>query len=87
MKHCLALALALLLAAVTTAAAQETKQKAEEMGTPEQRAACAPDVRRFCKSVKPEDGPFAYLSCLQEHQDKLRPACVTVITGGAPPPK
>jgi hypothetical protein len=80
MKTCLALALFLAAAAATTAAAQST-EKPEEMGTPEQRAACAPDVRKFCKTVKPEDGPFAYLSCLQEHQDKLRPVCVKVITG------
>jgi hypothetical protein len=52
-----------------------------EMGTPEQRAACGPDVGRFCKSVKPEDGPFAYLSCLQDHRAKLQPACLKVLEG------
>jgi hypothetical protein len=82
MKLCLTLVL-FLVAAATPAAAQ-SKEKADEMGTPEQRAACAPDVRRFCRSVKPEEGPFAYLSCLQEHQEKLRPACVRVIGGGQP---
>jgi hypothetical protein len=50
-----------------------------EMGTPEQRQACGPDVRRFCKSVKPDDGPFAYLACLQEHREKLRVACLKVL--------
>jgi hypothetical protein len=83
MKLRLPLALFLAAAAATAAAAQP-KEKAEDMGTPEQRAACGPDVGRFCRSVKPEDGPFAYLDCLQKHQDKLRPACVKVITGGAP---
>jgi hypothetical protein len=68
-----------LLAALTAQA-----QKAEEMGTPEQRTACSHDVGRYCKSVKPEDGPFAYLDCLQKHQEKLRPACLKVITGGEP---
>ena len=86
MKLCLMM-LALFFVAATTTAQSKEKEKADEMGTPEQRAACAPDVQRFCKHVKPEDGPFAYLSCLQEHQEKLRPVCVTVITGGAPPPK
>jgi hypothetical protein len=52
---------------------------APEMGTPEQRAACGPDVGRFCKSVKPEDGPFAYLFCLQGHREKLRAACLRVL--------
>ena len=51
----------------------------QEMGTPEQRQACGPDVRRFCKSVKPDDGPFAYLACLQEHREKLQPACLKVL--------
>jgi hypothetical protein len=41
----------------------EPNVPAPEMGTPEQRAACGPDVGRFCKSVKPEDGPFAYRAC------------------------
>ena len=52
------------------------------MGTPEQRAACGPDVGRFCKKVKPEEGPFAYLNCLQANRDKLRRACLKVIEGG-----
>jgi hypothetical protein len=50
-----------------------------EMGTPEQRAACGSDVSRFCKSVKPDDGPFAYLSCLQEHRAKLHAVCLKVL--------
>ena len=79
MKFCLTFVL--LLAAVAATTAAEQTQKPEEMGTPEQRAACGPDVRKFCKAVKAEDGPMAYYSCLQEHQDKLRPACVKVITG------
>jgi hypothetical protein len=53
------------------------------MGTPEQRAACNHDVGRFCKTVKPEERPFAYLDCLQKNQEKLRPAFLKVITGGA----
>jgi hypothetical protein len=77
----LALSIGLLLA---TSHAQA--QKADEMGTPEQRAACSADVGRFCKSVKPEDGPFAYLDCLSKNREKLRPACLKVI-GGEDPPK
>ncbi len=76
-------ALCLLAAASTTAAAQSTDKPSQDMGTPEQRAACGPDVGRYCKSVKPEDGPFAYLDCLQKNREKLRPACVKVIDGGA----
>ena len=65
---------------VSTAFAQ-TDSPQPEMGTPEQRAACGPDVGRYCKSVKTEDGPFAYLSCLQANRTKLRPACLKVIEG------
>jgi hypothetical protein len=73
------LSLALFLAA---SHAQAQTQKPEEMGTAEQRAACRHDVGRFCKSVKPEDGQFAYLYCLQKNREKLRPACLKVIEGG-----
>jgi hypothetical protein len=72
------------LVAFLLAASTAQAQKAEVMGTPEQRAACSHDVGRYCKSVKPEDGPFAYLDCLQKHQEKLRPTCLKVITGGEP---
>lgn len=82
MKLSLAFALFMAVAAATTANAQSTKQSSEEMGTPEQRAACGPDVRRFCRHVKPEEGPFAYLNCLQEHREKLHKACIKVIEGG-----
>ncbi|MCX7315165.1 MAG: cysteine rich repeat-containing protein [Hyphomicrobiales bacterium] len=59
-------------------------EKADEMGTPEQRAACSPDVSKFCKSVKSEEGPFAFLACLQKNREKLRPVCLRVIEGGEP---
>lgn len=72
---------------VFLAASHAQAQKADEMGTPEQRAACGHDVGRYCKSVKPEDGAFAYLDCLSKNREKLRPACVKVISGGGEPPK
>ena len=81
MIRCVLLSAALFLVA-SQALAQA--QKPDDMGTPEQRAACGPDVGRFCKHVKPEEGPFAYLNCLQEHREKLRPACLRVISGGNP---
>ena len=84
MKPRLVFALLLAAAAATPAAAQSTKPATEEMGTPQQRAACKSDVRRFCRSVKKDDGPYAYLDCLQAHRDKLRPVCLTVINGGQP---
>jgi hypothetical protein len=80
MIRCAALSFVLFM----LASQAEAQQKPEEMGTPEQRAACSHDVGRFCKKVKPEEGPFAYLNCLQTNRDKLRPACVRVIEGGSP---
>ena len=68
--------------AVFLAASNVQAEKAEEMGTPEQRKACSHDVGRYCKTVKPDEGPFAYLACLQKNREKLRPACLKVIEGG-----
>ena len=82
MSRCLALAALSLVAFLAVPHAQA--EKAEEMGTPEQRAACSHDVGRYCKTVKPEEGPFAYLACLQKNREKLRPACLKVIEGGQP---
>ena len=80
MSRCFAFAALFLVAGLALAHAQA--QKPEQMGTPEQRAACGPDVGRYCKTVKPEEGPFAYLACLQKNRDKLRPVCRKVIEGG-----
>ncbi len=71
--------LALLFIGVASTALGQAKAPAPEMGTPEQRVVCGPDVNRFCKSVKPDDGPFAYLACLQEHRAKLHAACLKVL--------
>jgi hypothetical protein len=48
---------------------------AQEQGTPEQRAACAPDARRFCHNLKEADGPDAYLQCFELHRDDLTKKC------------
>ena len=46
-------------------------------GTPQQRAACRPDVVKFCKG-KGED-PGVLLSCLEENKDKLSDKCRKVV--------
>ena len=48
---------------------------AEQSGTPEQRAACAPDVRRFCHKLKESDGSDAFLQCFELHRDDLSKRC------------
>ncbi|MGB9364549.1 MAG: cysteine rich repeat-containing protein [Xanthobacteraceae bacterium] len=46
-------------------------------GTPQQRAACRPDVAKFCKG-KGED-PGVLLSCLEDNKDKISEKCRKVI--------
>lgn len=46
-------------------------------GTPAQRAACRPDVTKFCKG-KGED-PGVLLSCLESNKDKISEKCRKVI--------
>ena len=47
-------------------------------GTPAQRAACRPDVTKFCKG-KTED-PGMILTCLQSNKDKISEKCRVVIS-------
>jgi hypothetical protein len=46
-------------------------------GTPQQRAACRPDVVKFCKG-KGED-PGVLLTCLEDNKDKITEKCRKVI--------
>jgi hypothetical protein len=46
-------------------------------GTPQQRAACRPDVAKFCKG-KGED-PGVLLTCLESNKDKISEKCRKVI--------
>jgi hypothetical protein len=65
----------LVLATILTAAASAAFASG---GTPQEQAACRPDVRRFCHAVTGSgDGPV--LACLQEHRAKLRRACLEVL--------
>jgi hypothetical protein len=41
--------------------------------TPEQRANCADDVRKFCSGVNPAQGGIA--RCLAQNKEKLSPGC------------
>jgi hypothetical protein len=52
-------------------------------GNDQERAACHPDVMRFCKTLVREDGNddvFAILSCLQTNRTKISGPCNTVLT-------
>jgi hypothetical protein len=67
-------ALAVLLCA-TTASAQENR------GTPEQRAACAPDAFRLCLGYIPD--PTSVEQCLSQNISDLGSACRAVFEQSA----
>ena len=67
-------ALAVLLCA-TTASAQENR------GTPEQRAACAPDAFRFCAGYIPD--PVRVENCLRQNMSDLSDVCRSVFEQSA----
>ena len=69
-------ALAVLLCA-TTASAQDNR------GTPEQRAACAPDAFRFSVGYIPD--PTSVEQCLRRNESSLSDACRSVFEQSAGP--
>ena len=74
-RPCIAVVAALLWA--TTASAQENR------GTPEQRAACAPDAFRLCSSYIPD--PARVEDCLRQNKSDLSDACRSVFELGTGP--
>jgi hypothetical protein len=62
------------LLCVTTAAAQENR------GTPEQRAACAPDAFRLCSNYIPDAARVE--NCLRQRTADLSDACRSVFEKG-----
>ena len=64
------IAILLAFASATAAGAQENR------GTPEQRAACAPDAFRLCSSFIPD--PSSVERCLRQNKSDLSGACRAV---------
>jgi hypothetical protein len=51
-------------------------------GTDQERAACHPDVVRYCKQFLREDGQddvFAILGCLQSNRQRISNSCQQVL--------
>jgi hypothetical protein len=46
-------------------------------GTPEEQAACKPDVIRYCKQAGADE--MVVLFCLKEHREKLTKSCRKVL--------
>jgi hypothetical protein len=55
----------------------------ENQGTPEQRAACAPDAFRLCTSYIPD--PTRVEHCLRQNKSDLNDACRSVFEQSAGP--
>ena len=51
-----------------------------DTGTPEQRAACRPDVRKFCYKIPRSAGNNAFQNCLVSNRNRLSPKCKSVLT-------
>jgi hypothetical protein len=78
---------ALLLTAATVVAAQVPPQPPPVasplgQGNDQERAACHPDVIRYCKELVKDDANadvFAILNCLQTNRNKISIACRQVL--------
>jgi hypothetical protein len=67
----------LMFAAMLTASLTNTTTFAEEnLGTPEQRAACTPDAFRLCSAYIPD--PAGVEACLKLRKSDLSEACKAV---------
>jgi hypothetical protein len=79
-----ALSVTLLLAGMTAALAQFPPQPAPPSlpGSEEQRAACHPDVVKFCQAELStnKDDVFAILGCLQRNRSRISRACQQVLS-------
>ncbi len=78
-----ALSLALLLASAIAALAQFPAQPAAPPlpGNEKERAACHPDVVRFCQAELKanQDDVFSILGCLQRNRSRISRACQNVL--------
>ncbi len=68
------LALALLSIPVSSDAFAQQQRS----GTPQEQAACARDVQRYCRPVI-DQGDFTILACLQSVRPKISVACDQVL--------
>jgi hypothetical protein len=80
MLHKIAIALAAAVVGSTIALAQlplPLPLPIPTDGTPEDRAACEPDVQRHCKAAVPDQ--LRVLGCLQDNRKRISRACQGVL--------
>jgi hypothetical protein len=69
---------ALLAPSIAAAQPAAPAPEAMQMGTPEERAACRPDVRKHCSSIDISKGE-THLGCLKLNREKLTKTCQDVL--------
>jgi hypothetical protein len=77
MFHKIAILLAAIIAGSTVALAQLPLPLPLPSGTPEDRAACEPDVQRHCRAAVPDQ--LRVLACLQDNRNRISRACQGVL--------
>ena len=80
MLHKFSLLIVVLMAGSTPASAQLAlpfPPLPMAQGTPEERAACGPDVRKFCEPALPDT--MRVLACLQANRTRISSACNRVL--------
>ena len=80
MFHKIAIVLAAAVAAGSTVALAQLPLPLPlpmPQGTPEDRAACEPDVQRYCRSAVPDQ--LRVLGCLQDNRKRISNACQGVL--------
>jgi hypothetical protein len=77
MFHKIAILLAAVVAGSTIALAQLPLPLPLPSGTPEDRAACEPDVQRHCRAAVPDQ--LRVLACLQDNRSRISRACQGVL--------
>jgi hypothetical protein len=68
---------AAIAAGATIASAQLPLPLPTPQGTPEDRAACEPDVQRHCKAAVPDQ--LRVLNCLQDNRKRISKSCQAVL--------
>jgi hypothetical protein len=76
-KIAILVAAAALAAGATIASAQLPLPLPMPQGTPEDRAACEPDVQRHCKAAVPDQ--LRVLNCLQDNRKRISKSCQGVL--------
>ena len=66
-----------LLTVVLVGGALPALAQSQQQGTPQERAACAPAVRKFCRSAN--EDTMRVLACLQANRAKIGAACNKVL--------